>query len=59
MNSYPKPRYPPPEQGRSTKSAYYIAYFKWMQKTNHPDLLKSNYNADKFRELQNLKSQPK
>lgn len=37
--------------GCRTRRALDFAYLKWMQKTNHPDLAKSNYNADKFKEL--------
>ena len=43
-------RHPPPEQGRTVKANYQSRYLKWMQKVNHPDLAKSNYNAHKFLE---------
>lgn len=35
---------------RLTWVGYWAAYLRWMQKVNHPDLAKSNYHADKFRE---------
>jgi hypothetical protein len=41
---------PQPQQGRSPKRHYQSRYLSWMQKVNHPDLAKSNYNADKFLE---------
>jgi hypothetical protein len=39
-----------PEQGRAPKLTYQVQYLKWMQKVEHPDLAKSNFNADKFLE---------
>lgn len=41
-----------------SKNQYWAAYLKWMQKTNHPDLVKSNLYADKYRSELELKRPP-
>lgn len=46
---------PPPQQGRAPRAHYQSRYLKWMQQVKHPDLAKSNFNADKFLEERNLK----
>lgn len=45
---------PPHLENCRTWNSYHASYLKWMQKHNHPDLKKMNYNAEKFKENMEL-----